>query len=55
MKYVAHTKIQMKKDPALSEKWVQALLAENPALLGLGDLDVNHRSRQGSRTTVLLW
>jgi len=46
MKYVDHTKIQMKTDPALSEKWVQALLAENPGLLGLGDLDVKDIERR---------
>lgn len=46
MKFVPHTKVQMKNDPALSEKWVQALLAENPALLGLGDLDVKDTERR---------
>jgi predicted transport protein len=46
MRYVAHTKIQMKSDPGLSEKWVQGLLADNPALLGLGDLDVKDVERR---------
>jgi len=46
MKFVPHTKVQMKNDPSLSEKWVQALLAENPALLGLGDLDVKDIERR---------
>lgn len=36
----------MKSDPGLSEKWVQGLLADNPALLGLGDLDVKDVERR---------
>lgn len=46
MKYVSHTRIQMKSDPSLSEKWVQALIADNPGLLGLGDLDVKDIERR---------
>lgn len=46
MKYVAHTRIQMKSNPSLSEKWVQALIADNPGLLGLGDLDVKDVERR---------
>jgi predicted transport protein len=46
MKFVPHTKVQMKNHPALSEKWVQALLADNPALLGMGDLDVKDVERK---------
>jgi len=36
----------MKSNPSLSEKWVQALIAENPGLLGLGDLDVKDVERR---------
>ena len=46
MKYVPHTRVQMKGSSSLSEKWVQSLIAENPALLGLGDLDVKDLERR---------
>jgi len=36
----------MKSNPSLSEKWVQALIAENPGLLGLGDVDVKDVERR---------
>lgn len=36
----------MKSNPSLSEKWVQALIADNPGLLGLGDLDVKDVERR---------
>ena len=46
MEHIEFTKLQMTKEPGLSERWVQNLLADNPALLGLGDLDVIETERR---------
>ena len=46
MEHIEFTKLQMTKEPGLSERWVQDLLADNPALLGLGDLDVIETERR---------
>lgn len=35
--YLPHRRIPLKSHPAFSEKWVQQRIADNPALLGLGD------------------
>jgi hypothetical protein len=35
--YVKPERISLKKHPGLDEKWVQALLAKDPSILGLGD------------------
>ena len=39
-------KIGMRNNPNLNEPWVQDLLAEDPSLLGLGDLDVREIERR---------
>jgi hypothetical protein len=46
MKYVAHKRVPMRTHPQLSEKWIQELLAGNPSLLGLGDVDVKDIERR---------
>lgn len=46
MEHIELTKLQMTKEPGLNERWVQNLLADNPALLGLGDLDVIETERR---------
>ena len=38
MDYVPHKRVQMKGHPFFTEKWVQQRLADDPSLLGLGDL-----------------
>lgn len=45
MEHVKLTKISM-QGSGLSESWVQGLLAEDPTLLGLGDLDVRETERR---------
>jgi len=45
MQYVPHKRIPMKLHPELTEKWVQQRLADNPSLLGLGDLEVKDLER----------
>ena len=47
--YVAHEKINMRTDPQFNEKWLQAQIAEEPALVGLGDLDVRDLERAQPR------
>ena len=45
MEHVKLTEISM-QGSGLSESWVQGLLAEDPTLLGLGDLDVRETERR---------
>lgn len=49
MEHIELSKIQMTKHPRLNERWVQNLLADNPALLGLGDLVLHDRERHQPR------
>ncbi len=48
MEYVKLDQISMKGSP-LTERWVQELLTNDPALLGLGDLDVRETERRQPR------
>jgi hypothetical protein len=43
--YVKPERIWLKTDATLSERWVQDRLAEDPSLLGLGDLVLRDRER----------
>jgi len=43
--YVKPKKITLKDDPELGEKWLQERIAEDPSLLGLGDLILKDRER----------
>jgi hypothetical protein len=43
--YLKPEKILLKTDPELSEKWVQERIAEDPALLGLGELILKDKER----------
>ncbi len=45
MEHVRLAKIEMRKSPDLSERWVQTVLDKDPSLLGLGDLDVRDIER----------
>ena len=50
-------KISLKQRPDLSEVWIQQVIAENPAILGLGDLEVVSKERmqiRGGRLDLLL-
>ncbi len=56
-KYKELVKIPMRKDPFLTEKWVQDLLTKKPGLLGFGDLEVREverLQRGGGRLDILL-
>jgi hypothetical protein len=45
MKYVKPDRIVLKGHPELNERWVQDRLAEDPGLLGLGDLILKDKER----------
>lgn len=40
LQFTNHEIISLKNDPSLSEKWLQETIAEDPSILGLGDLDL---------------
>src|SRR5215213_5520758 len=43
--YIRPERISLKLHPELTEKWVQKLIAEDPAILGLGDLVLRDKER----------
>lgn len=45
MKYEPITKLSLKSHPELSERWVQDRIAENPQILGLGDVVLKDKER----------
>lgn len=50
-------RISLKYHPELNEKWVQELIAQDPTILGLGDLDLRDKERnqpRGGRLDLLL-
>lgn len=57
MKYVKGERLWIRSTPELSEKWVQARIAEDPTILGLGDLilkDSERRQPHAGRLDLLL-
>lgn len=58
MRYVKHKRLLLKSHPDFSEKRVQQLIAADPSLLGLGDLDVKDQERvqpRAGRLDMLLF
>ena len=45
LNYVKPEKIWLKEHPVLNEKWVQDRIAEDPSVLGLGDLVLKDKER----------
>ena len=45
MKYVKPERLFLKLHPDLNEKWVQELIAADPAILGLGELVLRDKER----------
>ncbi|WP_204337778.1 MULTISPECIES: hypothetical protein [Rhizobium] len=45
MNYVRAERILMKSHPEMSEKWVKGKIAEDPSILGLGDLVLRAQER----------
>ncbi|KMQ49656.1 hypothetical protein CHISP_3440 [Chitinispirillum alkaliphilum] len=54
--YIKHEKVFLKNHPVLNEKWLQGIIAEDPAILGLGDLALKdvERSTAYGRLDLLL-
>jgi hypothetical protein len=50
LNYVKHENISLLNHPELNEKWIQNLIAEDPSILGLGDLILKDKERQQPRT-----
>lgn len=45
MQHVRLRQIGLKNHPTLTEKWVQSVIEEDPAILGVGDVIVKDRER----------
>jgi len=45
MEYVKFEKVWLKKHPQLNERWVQERIAEDPTILGLGDVVLKDKER----------
>ena len=45
VKYEKLTKVSIRQHPALSERWVQERIAEDPTMLGLGDVILKDKER----------
>ena len=57
LSYVKHEKIWLKDHPQFRETWLRDRIVEDPAILGLGDLDVKDAERtqpSGGRLDLLL-
>ena len=57
MRYVKHSRVSMKGNPQLSEKWIQEVIVKDPALLGFGEVvvkDVERTQAHGGRLDLLL-
>jgi hypothetical protein len=48
MEYIPHRRIDMRRDPTVSEKWLQERILADPTLLGLGEVDVKDYERRQS-------
>ncbi|MDH2091480.1 hypothetical protein N5K21_22370 [Rhizobium pusense] len=45
VKYAKAERVMMRNHPEMSEKWIQQLIAEDPSILGLGDLVLRAQER----------
>ena len=55
--YLKPERLSLKGHPDLNEKWVQELIADDPSILGLGDLvlrDIERRQPRAGRLDLLL-
>ena len=55
--YTSHEKISLRKHPTLNERWLHDRIADNPAILGLGDVRVLDQERTvpgGGRIDLVL-
>jgi len=57
LNYIKLESLDMKTHPELDEKWLQARIAEDPGILGLGDLnvkDIERKQPRAGRLDILL-
>jgi len=57
LKYEKFTQLNLRTHPTINEKWVQDRIAEDPTLLGLGEVSLHSRERvqpRGGRLDILL-
>lgn len=57
IEYVKHEKLSLRKHPTLNERWLHDRIADDPAILGLGDVRLLDRERiiqGGGRLDLLL-
>ena len=45
LKFIKHEKLLLQRHPELNEKWVQDRIAEDPSILGLGDVVLKDKER----------
>lgn len=45
LKYVKFEKLSLKNHAELNEKWLQEKIADDPSIIGLGDLILKHKER----------
>ena len=45
MEYIKPERIYIKNNAQISEKWVQDIIADDPSILGLGDLVLREKER----------
>src|SRR5262245_42205727 len=58
LNYTKHEPISLRNHPDFSEVWLHDRIAEDPAILGLGELEVIQREKvqfAGGRLDMLLW
>jgi hypothetical protein len=56
LEFAKHEKISLKKHPELNERWLHDRIAEDPTMLGLGDVRMLDRERSvqgGGRLDLL--
>lgn len=56
--YVPHTTVSLKNHPDFDEAWLQSRIADDPSILGLGDVALIERERsqgKAGRLDLLLW
>jgi hypothetical protein len=49
LKFVKPERIWLAEHPALREKWVQERIADDPSILGIGDLVLKDKERSHSK------
>src|SRR5689334_3815818 len=49
VEFIKPERVWLKEHPELDEKWVQARIAEDPSLLGLGELVLRDKERSQPR------